>query len=282
MITTENIEAALRAMDPAAPGHDDHDEVRARTDLTRILASDPHPGAARQRALPTAARGRRPALRRTAGALVAVAAATTAVVVVPSLRGTSSAYATWTAIPTAVPPGASERATAECRTLITDGSGQGGPDAATAADLAAASTALSERRGIWTTTVLAGQGGFTAVCVAADGDHRSPQSSWFASTTGADPARAQPGPRQLEANTLGVGYQQAGDISIAAGLAGTDVAALTYRSRHHGVVAATVASGRFALWLPGDDFQDAPTLGVPVQVTYRDGTTATDTLAFSR
>lgn len=276
MITAENIEDALRAMDPAAPGHGDHDDVRARTDLTRILASEPHPGA-RQRALPVAAR-RRPAVRRTAGALVAVAAAATAVIVGPSLLGTSSAYATWTAIPTVVPPGAGEAAASDCRTLITDGSGDEGPDAATAAHLAAASTALTERRGIWTTTVLGGDNGFTAVCVAADGDHHSPESSWFASTTGGDPGCLLPSPRQMITNNFGVGYQQAGDISILAGLAGTEVSALTYHSRHHGVVAATVASGRFALWMPGDDFEDAPTDGVPVQVTYRDGTTATITL----
>lgn len=40
-----------------------------------------------------------------------------------------------------------------------------------------------------------------------------------------------------------------------------------------GLVAATVAGGRFAFWFPGDELEDRET--VPVEVTYADGSTAT-------
>ena len=45
-----------------------------------------------------------------------------------------------------------------------------------------------------------------------------------------------------------------------------------HRSRTHGEVAATVSQGRFVLWLPGGELEDAPE-GVRVDVTYRDGST---------
>ena len=54
-----------------------------------------------------------------------------------------------------------------------------------------------------------------------------------------------------------------------------DVTGVTYQSASRGQVAATVAAGRFALWLPGNELMDASRTGVQVQVTYRDGSTAT-------
>jgi hypothetical protein len=45
-------------------------------------------------------------------------------------------------------------------------------------------------------------------------------------------------------------------------------------------VIATVAKGHFAFWLPGNELQNASEKGVPVDVTYRDGSTETQLLNF--
>ncbi|HEX4812222.1 MAG TPA: hypothetical protein VFV66_05665 [Nonomuraea sp.] len=89
---------------------------------------------------------------------------------------------------------------------------------------------------------------------------------------------AAPGPRDLVATSLGVGTMKAGDVSLAAGTAGSDIVGVIYRSRTHGHVAATVSRGHFALWLPGDEFEDASNDGVLVEVTYRGGRTGRLTL----
>jgi hypothetical protein len=71
----------------------------------------------------------------------------------------------------------------------------------------------------------------------------------------------------------------AGEISLAAGHAGADVVGVVYRSQTHGDVTATVSHGRFALWLPGDELEDANAgEGVEVEVTYGDGSTGTSRL----
>lgn len=62
---------------------------------------------------------------------------------------------------------------------------------------------------------------------------------------------------------------------MVAGDAGSEVTGVSYDSRTHGRVSATVAAGRFALWLPGDELRNASNDGAQVQVTYRDGTTDT-------
>ncbi len=71
----------------------------------------------------------------------------------------------------------------------------------------------------------------------------------------------------------------AGDISLAASTAGSDVIEVVYHSRTHGNVDATVSSGHFALWFPGDELINASSHGVDVEMTYRDGSTNTSRLA---
>ncbi|MEV7648495.1 hypothetical protein [Arthrobacter sp. NPDC089319] len=70
----------------------------------------------------------------------------------------------------------------------------------------------------------------------------------------------------------------AGNISVAAGPAGSDIVVVTYKSRNNEYVTATVSKGQFALWLPGNELKDAATQGVEVEVTYIDGTTGTSIL----
>lgn len=63
----------------------------------------------------------------------------------------------------------------------------------------------------------------------------------------------------------------AGDISIVAGAAGSDLVGVVYRSRTHQDVTATVSRGRFQLWLPGDELRNASSESIEVEVTYTDG-----------
>ncbi|MEO5852207.1 MAG: hypothetical protein ABIQ15_06805 [Nocardioides sp.] len=67
----------------------------------------------------------------------------------------------------------------------------------------------------------------------------------------------------------------AGELSLAAGTAGSDIVGVAYDSRSHGEVAATVSKGRFGLWQPGDEVEDTSSKGVEVDVTYHDGSTGT-------
>jgi hypothetical protein len=87
--------------------------------------------------------------------------------------------------------------------------------------------------------------------------------------TGLDPV----GARGVVATDLGTGTMSAVEISLAAGLAGPQVAGITTDTESHGVVTATIAGGRFALWFPGDELVDRD--AVTVEVTCADGSTAT-------
>ncbi len=143
-------------------------------------------------------------------------------------------------------------------------------------DLSTAVTAISERRGRWTLVLLTGQHRFTALCITDDSTH------WFRDMFGSI-GRATvtpPAPRGLAPTDLGTGSTDGRELSVAVGFAGSEVAAVTYTSPARGKVKATVASGHFALWLPGNDLEHAARRGAPVQVTSRDGTTATVLLKF--
>lgn len=87
---------------------------------------------------------------------------------------------------------------------------------------------------------------------------------------------ATPGPRDLQATVLGTGTIDGSGILLAAGESGSDITGIQYRSSTtYGTVTATVSNGYFALWLPGTELENTPSNGLPVEVAYRDGTTAT-------
>ena len=229
-----DLDAAASA-DPRSP--------QATATLHRILNSPPE------------ARRPRRSWRRAAVLAGAVASLTLgAVVAVPGLLGGDKAFATWTADPEVLAP--SERAAAadSCR------SAQDVPDPTL--------TAVAERRGVWTTVVLVGDDGWSALCITDS------SAGWFSdamigSSGVADVA--SPGPRGIVATDLGTGTMSAGNISLAAGRVGSDVVAVSYASRTDGVVAASVDEGHFALWFPGDELSSA---GADLDVTYADGSTA--------
>ncbi|MFC9970327.1 hypothetical protein ACFVH6_05425 [Spirillospora sp. NPDC127200] len=277
MIRDRDILTTLRSLDAAGTDIDPRG-ARARADLASILAADA-PVTSSSQPLPRAGRrssGQPPRGRRTAwklvlagGAVTAVAA--TAVVMLPSMTGGDHAFATWTPRPDSMPSQARAKAAAACRDAQKDGPGR-----EYANELRKAQPVIVERRGVWTTVVLAGRAGtgFSAMCVT-DGSARL-FDAWFGSIGNAS-GRTPPGPRGLVATDLGVGGIDAGDLSLAAGEAGSQVVKVTYDSRTRGTVTATVSQGRFALWFPGNELRNASN-GVHVKVTYKDGTTGTTRL----
>ena len=274
MTRNQDILTTLRTLD-AADRDVDPRSARARTDLARILATDPSGHPSQQQSLRAGGRSDQPPRRSgtawkvaLAGGTVTAVAAT--VVVLPSVTGGDRAFATWTPSPEVMSTEASADAVAECRKAQEDG-----PGADYANDLRGADAAIVERRGVWTTVVLADGNGFSAMCITDDSTRLF--GDMFGSI-GTPSNYTAPGPRDLVATDLGTGGIDAGELSLAAGVAGPEVVAVVYRSRDHGEVEATVSKGRFALWLPGDELEDAATNGVQVEVTYRDGSAGTSRL----
>jgi hypothetical protein len=249
--------AVLKTLDPAA-GDVELYCPRALTDLERILASDP--------TMPTA-RPRRNRRKRLALGIGLIAATTTAALVVPSLFGGDQAIANWTADPAALSADDTAKAAATCRTKM------GAADQSFPAGLSTATVAISERRGPWALVVLTNRAGLNALCID---DRRDPGTRWFMGSVGSGTER--PAPRGLQVINFGTATLDGRALSLAVGLAGSDVTGVSYSSPTRGKVTGTVTKGQFALWLPGKDMEDAGDVGVPLQVTYRDGSTATMTL----
>lgn len=271
MNRNDDVVATLRTLDPA-DRHVDPTTARARADLQAILATDPTPHGRQLPSSPSTAadRPRRPVrtVRRVVLAAGMVAAVTAGLVVLPSLTGGDHAFATWTATPAGMSAQEQAEAVTDCRGQTHAG------DYATA--LRSADPVVAERRGVWTTVVLAGADGFSAMCITDS--TAGLFTSGMIGSIGTPADYAAPKPRELVATDLGTGTMSAGDISLIAGAAGSDVVGVVYRSRTHGDVTATVNGGHFALWFPGDELMNASNDGVELDVTYRDGTTTTSRL----
>lgn len=276
MTRNQDIDTLLRSLDAA--GHQGAaDTRRARADLQRILSTDPEL-APQQHATPSTIAGRgRPqrsaarATRRVAVLGGMVAAVTASLIVLPSLSGGDPAFASWTPVPSGMTQQDRTSAATECRASKKDtGSGM------YADDISMAELAIAERRGEWTTVVLTGTDGFSAMCITDDSAHLF--NKGMIGSVGKPADYATPGPRELTATDLGSGTINSQYISLAAGAAGADIVGVTYKSRGHEDVTATVSQGRFALWLPGNELQNAATNGIDVELTYRDGTTGTSRL----
>ncbi|WP_309135544.1 hypothetical protein [Cellulomonas sp.] len=268
MNRTDHLSAALRTLDAADPRVDAHG-ARARADLEAILATDPGTPADALPAgpLPVPPGRRRTGARRAALLAGATAALAGVLVLVPATTGGDRAFATWTAAPDALTAQQRTDAVAGCRDGMREAAGEH------ADALAAARPAVAERRGVWTTVVLAGAGGFHALCVTDSS--AGAFTDGMIGSVGVATGHVDPGPREVRATDLGTGSMSAGDVSLAAGAVGAEVVGVTYASASRGDVVATVAEGRFALWLPGDELRDAARAGAEVRVTYRDGTTGT-------
>ncbi len=275
MKNDQNLDLLLRSVD-AAKQNPQANPARAEADLTRILSSQPIPAA------PTSRLGRSHELakpetnrRRRAVTLGGLAAALTAgLLIIPALSGGGDpAFATWTAVPGTLTGSERDTAVSDC---LNSKQHVGGGMYST--ELSSAEVAIAERRGAWVTVVLGGPDGFEATCTT---DATAP---WFrkgmiGSIGKPSHATALPA-RGIAATQLGTGTIANKPISIASGRVGSDVAAITYTSAANEEVIATVAKGQFALWLPGDEMQNASDLGLPVNVTYTDGITESQLLNF--
>lgn len=278
MTSNRDITTVLRTLDPSS-GIADPTSARARHDLQRILETDPtadQPSQPRSSPIGLSEKKIRPPrttrpVRRMALA-GGVLALTAGAVALPAVTGGDKAFASWTRMPTGM--SASERTDSadSCRDQQRDGAGPGYAD-----QLDSAQPAIAERRGVWTTVILKGRSGFSALCVTDSSSHLFARD--MIGSVGAPTVDVHLGPRDLTAISLGSGTMRAGDISLAAGTAGSDVVGVVYRSRTHGDVAATVSGGYFALWFPGDELAGLPHDGVEVDVTYRDGSVGTARLS---
>jgi hypothetical protein len=241
----------LRQLDPADSPKAKLCE-RARADLEWILSTDRRPAATPSR--------RTPRTRVAVGLTAATALAVAGVLAPSALRSGDTAFASWS--PTADPLSATERAQAgeSCRQELSEANPAAGQ----------AHMALGDRRGGWTTVVLSGHGGFSGLCITdtSTGWFRKDMIGSAGVATGLDPVAA----RGVVATDLGTGTMAAGDISLAAGFAGPQVAGIALHTESHGVVTATIARGRFALWFPGDELENRDL--VAVDVSYTDGSTA--------
>lgn len=266
MTRNQDILTTLRTLD-AADRNIDPRGGRARTDLARILAASPSVRPSQQSS--PRARGRTAwKLALLGGMITAVAA--TAVVALPSITGGDRAFATWTPTPQGMSAKTRANAADKCRKAQKDG-----PGSDYANELRRADAAIVERRGEWTTVILAAGNGFSAMCITDDSTRLF--KDWFGSI-GTPSGYTAPGPRDLVTTDLGTGTIDAGHLSLAAGAAGSEITKIVYRSTAHGKVTATVSKGRFALWLPGDELKNAAKTGVEVQVTYSNGSAATHRL----
>ncbi|MBD7996922.1 hypothetical protein H9639_16640 [Arthrobacter sp. Sa2CUA1] len=254
MMRDEQIDTLLRSLDPADSGASGH-TPRSRADLERILAADPAMGEV-QNVHPL----RRWKVRR--GVLIGAAAAVTAgLVALPAISGGDPAYATWTAVPTTLSPAASAKAGDDCRSS----EGHSEKDSAERAEVA-----IAEQRGVWTAVMLTGDDGWSAMCVSDDSMFGG--SFGYSGGPGGSPT---PEPRDLLPQGIGTGTTQAGNLSMVAGAAGSEVVGVSYLSQTEGEVIGSVAKGQFVLWFPGDELQNYDTdhdgEGVELLVTYADG-----------
>lgn len=274
MNSNQHLDVLLRSMDAAEQSRPPSPD-RAQKDLTRILNSEPIPTAfssgrevSQLQAKPKLNR------RRRAVALGGLAAAATAgLLILPAIAGGDAAFATWTAAPGTLIGSERDSAVSDC--LDSKQNVGGGMYSA---DLSAAKVAIAERRGAWVTVVLSGEDGFEATCIT---DATAP---WFhkgmIGSIGKPTSAASLPARGIAATQLGTGTIGNKPISIASGRVGTDVAAMSYTNAAKEKVIATVSKGQFAFWLPGSELQNASDQGIPVDVTYTNGTTESQRLNF--
>lgn len=274
MKSDQNLDTLLCSMD-AAEQSSPPDPSRARTDLNFILSSQPvsivGSSGLRTGEEPTRSKAVR---RRRAVALGGLAAAVTAgLVVMPALSGGDPAFATWTATPGELIGSERDNAVSDCRN-----SKQNVGGGMYSAELSTSEVAIAERRGAWVTVVISGADGFEATCTT---DATAP---WFRKGmigSIGKPTNASGLPaRGIAATQLGTGTIADKPISIASGRVGTDVTEVSYTNSSNEDVIATVAKGHFAFWLPGNELQNATDQGVPVRVSYQDGSTEVQMLDF--
>ena len=243
-----DLDDLLRAMDPARGTGGDAD--RAAADLDRILAAPT--------GSPTPTRPARTPRRRLAWLLPVAAGVTGLLVVGPDLLGSDTAYASWSAVPTGVPIEDQEAALRECVDFLSVPGGPAPSDAEglpTAAELTAAELVLAERRGEWTFTVVAVDGGAVGECLLHDAPGLLGLFGGYDNGAGSlgvvDDLPALAADR-VDSYGGFTGSGPAGSHSSIIGRAGTDVTAVTVHAPDGQDVTATLSGGSWAAWWPAD------------------------------
>lgn len=251
---------ALRALDPArAPDPEAHLQPTARAMLERVLtAQEVTPEILRAVAAPTPRRRRAPV--RVAAILGAAAVVAGAVVVLPNLGESASA---WTAVPQAVSDERALDAAEWCRRMF-DGPAPEGGSTPNAEELAAMAPVLAERRGRHDLVVIGG-GGWTAQCLV---DETGGGAGALAPPNLA-PSPADPDDVVLLSSM--VLLEDDGYVVAIFGAAGADVMALTLHPEGVEPVTATVASGCFAGFWPAPDARSDTPEGMRATLVLRSG-----------
>ncbi|MFD6135685.1 hypothetical protein [Isoptericola sp. NPDC060257] len=247
--------AELADLDPArhlrAPGRPDDEALQA------IL------GTAR-RATPIRRRAR-PAVLAGAAAAAVVAVAGVATVWWP---GSQAAYASWTAVPTAVPPGEVGADAQACGTVAHRiAEGDDGPQV----EDVPISPVLAEQRGDYTYVLLTGDGA-TGECLVTTQASGATDVVAGDAVLGSEPA--EPGPRDVTTAQAGTASWSEGDtgdgaLTSAYGRAGADVVSFALTTTSGERVEATVQDGWWAVWAPGE-----ASLRTTAELTFSDGATA--------
>lgn len=236
---------AFRPLDYAPPSDlDEAGRIRANARLQQILASDPDNGNAANG--PIGKRRSRPARRIVAPiALVAVAAITATVVLLPGVGSNDAAYASWNAVPGSI--SSADRAVADAACL-----GR--------LDLVSPQLDLAERRGEWVVLLYTASEYMTGMCLAhlPAGSQKADNIDF--SRGGGDQGFLPVAGEFTEGN-IGefrggniFGFGDRPEIALTHGNVGEDVAAVTITTPDGQLVEATVQDGRYAAWWPGKAF----------------------------
>jgi len=232
----------LRLLEPEnTPERDRSGSAAAQQILTTILSTSRDQPAPQGDAV--VQRRRFSKLPARSGVLVAAAlAVTVGVVAVPALQGgPSAAFASWTPVPTPVPPAEARALTEEClsggRALGNDGP---------------ASAALTERRGAFTFTLVATDDAI-GNCIVLDPttvstDSNVEQGGYTWGSLSDLPLPAPDGTTVQWGSTF---TSAAGEYTSAIGRVGPQVAALEVSSDTQADVKALVGQGFFTAWWPG-------------------------------
>lgn len=237
---------------------------------TPVISDDTSLGAPGQKRLP----------RKLFWVPVAAAAVAVGSIVIPGLGGSATAYASWTATPSAVAALDLAAVTAACRRLVADNRGPDG----VSFDVATIPVDLAERRGDFV-AVLFHQDNpdYSVSCVATNrpgsGDVHDVTA---AAGGGSGPTWVPPAGRLTEGGISQFGTKP--PASFTDGAVGAGVVGVTIHAGPD-VITATVKNGRYAAWWPGRAFADGPLPpsgeGGPrtiltYDVTLSDGTTKTN------
>lgn len=231
---------------------------RAADDLQRILATDPLVAPA-----PTAAPVRSPWRRRAWLLPVAAAVGVGAVVVPNLLGGDPSAYASWSAKPTAPADGAA------AGQACLDSWSVGRPTEAAEGmlpELDGLHLVLAEQRGDFTYVLLADDSGSTTMeCLTSEETGMSSGQGVGAVSGSSEPVTLAPDAVSMDGI---LGSTTAGSYTSVSGRIGSDVTGVVAHTADGRDVTATISEGYWAAWWPSGQEGD-----VTLTLTLADGST---------